>query len=150
MYTNNKTESKLLYECLLIVAIGLIGMTIFVFVFDAYGFFWDQKPPKPTIVTQNPLIVAKFDALYDKYPDITQSDVDEAHRAASYECYSAAKENVERDDPESADSPLGQLIGLSFCQGFMGGEMEDYLDQLGISYTENPDNREAPILIGNQ
>lgn len=116
----------------------------------ADGFlFWSDKPAKPSLVTQNPIMLAEFDKLYDKYPNINQQDVDDAHQAASIKCFTEAKKNVERDNPEDADNAFGQLFGLSFCQGFMNGEMEDYLDQLGIQYYENPKSTGAPILVQN-
>ncbi len=116
---------------------GLAAMGAVLSVNLAYGFlFWPDKPAKPDMgVVTNPLLIAEFDKLYDKYPNINQVDIDQLYFDTSLICYNGAHQSVMENNPESADSPLGQLIGSKLCSSLMSGAIENYLSQLKIEYS---------------
>jgi hypothetical protein len=106
-------------------------------------FFHDKKTvEKPTLMI-NPLIQAELDVLYEKYPHITQEDVNNVHTSASETCYSEAQNTIE--DEEIRNNVLGQSMRMSVCQGVMSGMIENYLYQLGIDYYSG-ESGSPPIL----
>src|ERR1044072_4717536 len=114
----------------IVIVIFFIPMTYV----QAFWPFDDGKPAKPKLgLVTNPEMIKEFDALYNKYPNITQEDVNNTHHQLTLECASGA------------ETPLDQFVQLSMCKGFMSGMMEDYLDGLGMNYWSNP-NGEIPTL----
>lgn len=129
----------MIHKIIIIVAVIAVGSVLSISLANATLF--NNSPQKPELgLVTNPDIIVAFDELYSKYPNISQADVNQAHRDASYACASAAA--VETKDRTA----FTDLIQLSFCQGFMGGMMEDYLDALGIAYYQNEESTSPPIL----
>lgn len=86
----------------------------------AYGFFHDNdpKPPKPQMQL-NPVIQAEFDNLYNKYPDITQQDIDTSYNILVQDCLGYQQE------PET-------FMAEFICKGINTGLMQNYLENLGL------------------
>jgi len=119
-------------------------MNIILTVNIANAFFHDNKPPKPELpFVQNPIILEIFDRLYEKYPDISQEDIDKTHTELVSEC-TVGMDNPNKEN--TLDSPLGEMMSAAFCKGFTSGMIEDYLDGLGIQYYSNEDGN-TPTLI---
>lgn len=91
------------------------------------------KPSKPQIGIFNQDIVSQFDILYDKYPKITQQDVNNVQTTVTALCVSYI--NNMPDKTEGArDTIFGQAMTASMCGGVTTGLIENYLDQLDVRY----------------
>lgn len=94
----------------------------------AYGFFHDHepKPPKPDISLPNPVITNELDTLYNKYPDITQNDIDTSHSILVQDCMQY------QQDPDS-------FMASFICKGLNTGILQSYLSQLGLQFEPSTD-----------
>lgn len=125
----------------LIIATTTIAITLSVLlgIIPTQALFHDNKPPKPEILSTNPEILAIFDEFYNKYPDITQTDVNQLHSDLTFSCASSMSESNEESNA------IADMMSTAFCKGFTSGMIEDYLDGLGLAYFSY-DNGETPTL----
>ena len=109
----------------------------------AHGFlFWPDKPAKPQIMTTNPDVIAVFDGLYNKYPNILQQDIDTVHSSLVGQCLSWTSET---DDSQVGEG-FAQLVKTGMCNGLMTSMIESYIDQLGMKYWSSEDGN-PPQLV---
>lgn len=129
---------------LILICLAISGSIIGIMY--AFGFFHDSKPPKPDLgIIQNELIIAEFDKLYDKYPNINQADVNQLHISATNACFLSTHQTVKENHPES-DTAFGQMMGNALCSGIISGAIETYLNGLNIPYYASSDGQ-PPQLI---
>ena len=107
------------YVLSIFLVFGLAAMSIIITVNVASGFFHDNKPQKPEMQL-NPVIQNEFDTLYEKYPDITQNDIDVSYNILVQDC-------LDYSDDET-DNFMSEFI----CKGITTGLMQNYLETLGL------------------
>lgn len=90
----------------------------------AWGFFHDHndKPPKPELKLLNPTIMQELDNLYNKYPHIYQTDIDNSHALLVQDCM----------DYQQEDDGNNNIFGSFICSGITTGVLQGYLEQLGM------------------
>jgi hypothetical protein len=117
------------------------------------GFSFDNllnfgKPEKPVISTvQNPDIIKILDRLYDKYPNINQTDIILVHYDLIVPCQDSMIEKTKND--KISVTEFGRDIINNVCNTSAAGFIEDYLDQLGVRYTSDIDPGFPPTLLSN-
>ena len=67
----------------------------------------------------NPVIQGEFDNLYNKYPHITQNDIDRSYNILVQDCLQYQQES---------ETFMSEFI----CKGINTGLMQNYLETLGL------------------
>ena len=119
------TEMNNNYIYFAIIAIGVASILN-----PAYGFFHDHNdpnPPKPELKLLNPVIQNEFDTLYNKYPDISQNDIDVSYAIMVDDCMA-----YQQSDPDN-------FFASFACRAVNTGLLQGYLEQLGLKLEPSTD-----------